>query len=152
MPRPKHEVEIVPGIKAYGAVKIATLRALRDYGPMPRIMLERITGCSKQTMGQVVSSLHKESPRYGKRIRIVGWERQPMGSRKQYPRAIYALGTGTDAPCPWQGESRYEQMRAAQLRFRARRAQQDQIRECSLIGSAIRARLPIEQAFFGMAA
>lgn len=148
--RIRHQVEIAPGIKAYGAAKIATLKALLEHGPMTRIVLERMTGIPKASMGQVISSLHKRSARYGKRVHIVGWERDAAGHRKRYPRAVYAFGPGRDMPKPWAGETRYEQMRDAQIRYRARHALRRDLREASVIGSALRARDDLAQAFFGM--
>ena len=87
------------------------LDLLRTVGPMTRIELERVTGASRQHLGEVLRDLLGKPPLSGakrqargalpRQIRINAWERSTVGATGRfYLRAVYAIGTQRDAPHP----------------------------------------------------
>jgi len=83
----------------YGESAKAILIALKEFGPMTRAELELIVNVKHDCISPIVSRLHKETPRLGKQISIVGYVYDAEGGRR-YPRAIYALGDQQDAKKP----------------------------------------------------
>jgi hypothetical protein len=85
----------------YGDSAKTILEALEELGPMTRAELEHIVReeVKSKCISPIISRLHKDTPRMGKQISIVGYVYDAEGGRR-YPRAIYALGAQPDAPKP----------------------------------------------------
>jgi len=83
----------------YGESAKAILAALAELGPMTRAELERVVEVKSKCISPIISRLHKDTPRTGKQISIVGYVYDAEGGRR-YPRAIYALGAQSDVDKP----------------------------------------------------
>ena len=82
-----------------GAIVKQVLRMLDEEGPMTRAEICKRLGRAKDEIAAVVSRLNKRSPVAGKRIYVKEYVYDMEGERT-YPRALYALGGGKDAPKP----------------------------------------------------
>jgi hypothetical protein len=85
----------------YGDSAKTILEALGELGPMTRAELEHIVReeVKSKCISPIISRLHKDTPRMGKQISIVGYVYDAEGGRR-YPRAIYALGAQPDVSKP----------------------------------------------------
>lgn len=86
-------------LRQYGESSTAVLEALRQCGEMTRAELDVATGIDKSQLSPIVSRMNKNAPRVGKQIYITRWVYDAEGGRR-YPRAVYAIGAGIDAPKP----------------------------------------------------
>ena len=77
----------------------AILTALEQYGNQSRAELEVTAGIPKLLIAAIVSRMNKRTPRAGKQIHISHYVYDAEGARR-YPRAVYAVGDGVDAPKP----------------------------------------------------
>jgi hypothetical protein len=84
---------------SYGESSKSILAALGELGPMTRAEIERIVEVKSTCIAAIISRLHKDTPRTGKQISVVGYVYDAEGGRR-YPRAIYALGAQPDVPKP----------------------------------------------------
>ena len=82
----------------WGGVRDRILEMLED-GPMTRAEICLNLGREKDVIASIVSRLARDTVKAGKRIHIKSyvWD---MEGEKRYPRAVYALGDGKDAPKP----------------------------------------------------
>lgn len=85
--------------KLYGARVQAIRMALEQYGAQSRAELEVSAGIPKSLISAILSRMHKNTPRFGRQIYIVNYVYDAESARR-YPRAVYALGAGNDAPKP----------------------------------------------------
>lgn len=83
----------------YGKSTLSVLTALKLYGSQSRAELEVSADIDKRHISAILSRLNKRTPRAGKQIHVVRYVYDAEGSRR-YPRAVYALGDGIDAPKP----------------------------------------------------
>ena len=106
--------------KAYGARVQAIRMALEQYGNQSRAELEQTTGIPKYLIASVISRMHRDLPRIGKQIYITNYVYDAEGARR-YPRAVYALGAGNDAPkpksCRKEIKQRYESKKRVMYRM-----------------------------------
>lgn len=82
-----------------GAIVREILRLLEEEGPMTRSEICRRLERPKDEVAAVVSRLNKRSPVAGKRIYIKEYVYDMEGERN-YPRAVYAIGSAKDARRP----------------------------------------------------
>lgn len=72
---------------------------LRDIGPATKAQLAVELGLITDSTSSILSYMHKGTKRLPKCIYIKSWENYQDG-KKNYPRAVYALGQAKDAPKP----------------------------------------------------
>jgi hypothetical protein len=100
----------------YGETTKAILNGLAELGPMTRAEIQQSVGVDRDSIAAILSRLHKDTPRVGKQIYVMGWANDAEGQRR-YPRAIYALGSRPDAKRPksstFDNRRRYERKRHA---------------------------------------
>ena len=83
-----------PGTRAYGVLSAKIEAALERRGAMTRDELCSLTGQERRTVAGVLNRL-----RAGGRVHIAEWRRHATGQR-EYPRPVYAAGSGVDAKRP----------------------------------------------------
>lgn len=89
----------------YGEIPRAIEGAISSAGPMTSPELAQYTGIDQRAVAVAVGRMRRPDEKRGGAIRlhVCGWAFDCEG-RRRYPRAIYALGPGRDAPRP-KGES-----------------------------------------------
>lgn len=75
------------------------LKLLDEIGPMTRNEIDECLGTHKNQTARLISECMKDTPTFGRRVYIKSWVMDHHGER-MYPRAVYALGDGKDAPRP----------------------------------------------------
>ena len=103
-----------------GGIVWEILRMLEEEGPMTRSEICKRLGRPKDEVVSVVSRLNKRTPVSGKRIYVKEYVYDMEGERT-YPRALYAIGSGKDAPKPIsdQKEIKRRYWARSQLKLRA---------------------------------
>lgn len=75
------------------------LQLLQDYGPMTGAEIAEMTDMSRIDASTALLRLNKPNSKNPKRVHIIKWVEDHHGQRR-YPRAVYALGDGSDAKKP----------------------------------------------------
>ena len=75
------------------------LTCLQDYGPMTGAEISEMTGMSRFLTSATVGKMVKALPKRPQRIHIKKWVEDHFKQRR-YPRAVYAIGPGPNAPKP----------------------------------------------------
>jgi hypothetical protein len=89
----------MPG-KPPGAIVLGIIATIKEHGPSTTSEIRRHLGRGKNEVGSVVSRMSKAQKLVPKRLRVVGYVYDDEGSKLSYPRAVYDLGDGPDAPPP----------------------------------------------------
>lgn len=84
--------------RAWGNTIDRILLLLED-GPLTKAEICEELGLTHDQVASVVSSLHRKSKRFGKRIYITSY-RHDMAGQKRHTRAVYGLGRKQDAIRP----------------------------------------------------
>lgn len=96
------------------------LELLSELGPMTQAELGELLGLDRFGAAALVNVLRRPLKTIPKRIHIVKWVTDHPGQRS-YPRAVYALGEGKDAPRPRRDHKkvkrRYEQNKRARMKM-----------------------------------
>lgn len=75
------------------------LQLLEEYGPMTGAEIAEMTDMSRIDASTALLRLNRANSKNPKRIHIIKWVEDHHGQRR-YPRAVYALGDGSDAKKP----------------------------------------------------
>lgn len=80
------------------------LQLIDELGPMTQAELRELTGKSKSSISALVRCMNKKTKTMPKRLYIIRWIYDAERER-DYPRAVYALGSKTDCKKPRQTET-----------------------------------------------
>ena len=99
-----------PGMRAYGVLSAKIEAALERRGAMTRDELCKALGQDRRTVAGVLKRLRDTG-----RVHIAEWRRHATGQR-EYPRPVYAAGTGVDAKRPPKIERKEANRRYREIR------------------------------------
>lgn len=95
------------------------LGLLAELGPMTQAEMGELLGLDRFGAAALMNVLRRPLKTIPKRVHIIKWVADHPGQRS-YPRAVYALGDGEDAPRPKSNQKkvkqRYEQNRKVRLK------------------------------------
>lgn len=84
------------------------LELLAELGPMTQAELGELLGLDRFGASALMNILRRPLKTIPKRVHIVKWVTDHPGQRS-YPRAVYALGEGVDAPRPKRNQKKIKQ-------------------------------------------
>lgn len=86
-------------MRGWGSTTDRILHLLAEYDELTRAEICEHLSMDRQYVSAIVSRLNRKTPTLPKRIYIVRYVHDAIGSRR-YPRAVYALGDKPDARKP----------------------------------------------------
>ena len=108
--RNRGQIEQTHQSRAYGVLSAKIEAALERRGAMTRDELCRLTGQERHIVVAVLKRLRDTG-----RVHIAEWRRHATGQR-EYPRPVYAAGTGVDAKRPPKIERKEANRRYREIR------------------------------------
>ena len=108
--RNRGQIEQTSAARAYGVLSSKIEAALERRGAMTRDELCRALGQDRRTVAGVLNRLRATG-----RVHIAEWRRHATGQR-EYPRPVYAAGSGVDAKRPPKVERKEANRRYREIR------------------------------------